>query len=127
MLQRWSMTSLLLLFCFIYHLLIKCFLSFLTLHTCECSPVSRYHKDWNSFIERFCPATLTTTLPPIRPFATTLLVYTIPLRHSLFTLFPIETPHWGYRWLSFGFSNPEDGTDRLSLSVSKKLAQLASQ
>jgi len=40
------------------------------------------------------------------------------------TLFLIQTPYWGYR-LSFGFSNPEDGTDRLYRKVSKKLPPLA--
>ena len=52
---------------------------------------------------------------PLSPLSNHLLLpyWLAPYYFSLSTLFPIQTLYWGYRF-SFGFSNPEDGTDTLS-------------
>jgi len=59
-----------------------------------------------------CPAALITTFPSFQPPATTLVADAI-LRHFHRPYYSLYKPHIGLH-ASFGFLNPEDGTDRLS-------------
>ena len=100
-------------YCFVvdYNLLIQYFPSSHFAHVSVLLCLSITKVRIPSITEHLCSATLTTTLPSLQPLATTLLVGTILFLPP--TPFPIQTPYWDYR-LSFGFSNPEDGTNMLS-------------
>ena len=78
-----------------------------------------------SITERLCPAALTITLPSIQPLATTLLDDIIQLRHFQHLHSSLYVLRFGVTGFFFGFLKPEDGTDRLSRNVGKKLPLLA--
>jgi hypothetical protein len=99
-------------YCFVvdYHLFIQYFPSSHFAHVSVLLCLSITQVRIPSTTEHLCSATLTTTLPSLQPLANTLLAGTILFSPP--SLFPIQTPYWGYK-LSFGFSNPEDGTNTL--------------